>query len=204
MLYSGDKVLRGPLSGLIIGKDEAIVPIRRTLGIHSHRFGNPSAYAKAMFSAFDPGREAIAALGYTLKKLVDDPKSYTKAVDQMEKVVKEEISESIFDDYKRDVLVTKTHNNLAVEVNYDRTWKDGKTGIPIFTEEDSFAGTLPIEAVLNAVGVLPTITYEGNILISPGHGTIDTKGSLIEDRARLGVRALFGAYEIVSRYAKAP
>ena len=53
VLYSCDKGLRGPLSGLMIGKDEAMVPIRRALGIHSHRFGNPSAYAKAMYSAFD-------------------------------------------------------------------------------------------------------------------------------------------------------
>jgi hypothetical protein len=202
MLYSGDKVLRGPLSGLIIGKDEAIVPIRRAMGTHSHRSGNPSAYAKAAFSAFDPGREAIAALSYTIKKLASDPGRYTRAVDELHTVVAEEIRGSIFNDYGQDVLVTKTYNNLAVEVNYDRTWSSGKTGIPIFTEEDSFASVLPIESIMTTVGVLPTIAYEGNILISPGHGTIDEDGALIRDRARLGVKALFGAFEIVSRYAR--
>ena len=201
MLYSGDKVLRGPLSGLMIGKDEAIVPIRRAIGTHSHRYGNPSAYAKAAFSAFDPGREAIVALSYTLRKLAEDPKRYTQAVDQLHRIVTEEMPESVFHQYGRDVLVTKTYNNLAVEINYDRTWKDGKTGMPIFTEEDSFAGVLPIETIMSTVGVLPTVTYEGNVLISPGHGTIDQRGGLLEDRARLGVKALFGAFEIVSRYA---
>ena len=202
ILYSGDKVIRGPLSGLLIGTDEAIVPIRRAIGTHSHRFGNPSAYAKAMFSAFDPGREVIVAQNYILRKLIGEPKQYTGPVDETYEIVKQELADSDLDPFKKDVLVTKTYNNMSVEINYDRTWADGKQGIPIFTEEDSFAGTLPFETILNTVGILPTITFDGNILIAPGHGTVDDRGALIEERMRLGVKALIGALEIVVRHAQ--
>jgi hypothetical protein len=202
ILYSGDKVIRGPLSGLLIGTDEAIVPIRRAIGTHSHRFGNPSAYAKAMFSAFDPGREVIVAQNYILRKLVEEPRQYTGPVDATYDIVKEELADSALDPYKKDILVTKTYNNMAVEINYDRTWKEGAAGIPIFTEEDSFAGTLPLETVLNTIGILPTITFDGNILIAPGHGTVDDDGALIEERMRFGVKAIIGALEIVTKYAQ--
>ncbi|MDA4136592.1 MAG: hypothetical protein OK449_06320 [Thaumarchaeota archaeon] len=201
ILYSGDKVIRGPLSGLLIGKDDAIVPIRRAIGTHSHRYGNPSAYAKAMFSAFDPGREAIVAQAYILKKLMREPKQYTGPVDSTYKIVKEELANSSLEPFKKDIIVTKTYNNMSVEVNYDRTWKGDKMGVPIFTEEDSFAGTLPFEYILNTIGILPTITFDGNIMIAPGHGTVDANGALIEDRMRLGVKAIFGAMEIVSKRA---
>jgi len=201
VLYSCDKGLRGPLSGLMIGKDEAMVPIRRALGIHSHRFGNPSAYAKAMYSAFDPGREAIVAHNVIVRKLLEEPKYYTSAVDETFKIVTDEFENFEPERFKDDILIAKSYNNLAVEINYDRTWKEGEIGIPIFTEEDSFAGTALIEAALNAIGILPTITYDGNILVTPGNGTVDDMGALIEDRMRFGIQALFGIIEIIDRHA---
>jgi hypothetical protein len=201
VLYSCDKGLRGPLSGLMIGKDEAMIPIRRALGIHSHRFGNPSAYAKAMYSAFDPGREVIVAQNVIVRKLLEEPKYYTAAVDETFKIIMEEFDNFEPERLKDDILITKSYNNLAVEINYDRTWKEGEIGIPIFSEEDSFAGTALIEAALNAIGILPTITYDGNILVTPGNGTVDDSGALIEERMRFGIQALFGIIEIIDRHA---
>jgi hypothetical protein len=200
-IFSVDKVMRGPLSALIIGKEEELIPIRRALGIHSHRYGSPSAYSKAMYSAFDPGREQIIAQTYIIKTLIENPRWYTQAVDATHKIVMEEFSDWEPASLRDDVLVSKSYNNLAVEINYDRTWKNGERGIPIFTEEDSFAGTALIESALNAIGILPTITYDGNIMISPGHGTVDDSGELIEERMRLGVKALFGVIGIICKFA---
>ncbi|MDA4129110.1 MAG: hypothetical protein OK422_06630 [Thaumarchaeota archaeon] len=201
MFYSIDKVLHGPLSALIIGKEDVMVAVRRALGTHSTRSGNPSGYSKAMYSAFDPGREAIVAQNYIVRKLVEEPKLFTKPVDETYKIVREEFAGVRPGKFKKDLLITKTYNNLSVEVNYDRTWKNDDFGIPIFSEEDSFAGLALIETAVAAMGVLPTITYDGNILIAPGHGTIDDEGSLIGERMRAGVRALVGAIEIVCRRA---
>jgi hypothetical protein len=200
MVYSVDKVMRGPLSSLIIGREDFLVPIRRALGQHSHRHGSPSAYSKAAFSAFDPGREAIVAQTYILKQLAENPAYFTRAVDKTFKIVNEEFSSFEPAEFKDAVLITKSYNSLAVEVNYDRTWSEGKLGIPIFTEEDSFAGTALIENALGSMGILPTITYDGNIFISPGHGTIDERGELIEDKMRLGIKALFHAIGIVCKH----
>jgi hypothetical protein len=201
MVYSVDKVMRGPLSSLIIGRDDILVPIRRALGMHSHRHGSPSAYSKAAYSAFDPGREAIVAQTYILRKLVENPRNFTNPVDETFRIVNEEFSSFEPAAFKKDILITKSYNNLAVEINYDRTWTSEKMGIPIFTEEDSFAGTALFESALSSMGILPTITYDGNIFISPGHGTVDENGELIEDRMRLGIKALFGAIGIVCKYA---
>ncbi len=202
IFYSVDKVMRGPLSSLIIGRDEVMVPVRRALAMHSHRHGNPSAYAKAMYSAFDPGREAIVAQIEILKSIRDDPAMWKALADGTYKIVKEEFDKFSYTRFASDILVTKSYNNLGVEVNYDRTWLHSEEpGIPVFTEEDSFSGTALIESGLSTIGVLPTITYDGNILISPGQGTIDDQGKLIEDRMRLAIRALVGVIEIICRYS---
>ena len=50
MLYSMDKVAGASTSGLVIGREEAMVNIRRALGIHSERFGTTSAHGKAATS----------------------------------------------------------------------------------------------------------------------------------------------------------
>jgi hypothetical protein len=202
IFFSVDKVMRGPLSSLIIGKDEVMVPLRRALATHSHRYGSPMAYAKAMYSAFDPGREAIVAQIEILKSIRDEPAMWKTLADDTYEIAKEEFDKFSFDQFSSDLLITKTYNNLGVEVNYDRTWlHDGEPGIPIFTEEDSFSGTALIESALGAIGVLPTITYDGNILVSPGQGTIDDRGKLIEERMQLAVRALVGTIEIICKYS---
>lgn len=204
ILFSVDKVMRGPLSALIVGTDEIMVPVRRALATHSHRFGDPAAYAKAMLSAFDAGREAIVAQTFILKKILEDPNRYRKVVDETFRVVAEEFqSFKHYDQYREGITLTKTYNNYGVEVNYDRTWMEGKTGIPIFTEEDSFSGTALIEGGLAAAGVLPTITYDGNILISPGQGTLTEAGELSEEKMRLAVRALVGVLDIVCDHSAA-
>jgi hypothetical protein len=199
IFYSVDKVMRGPLSSLIIGKDEVMVPVRRALAMHSHRHGSPMAYAKAMYSAFDPGREAIVAQIHILRSIRDDPKSWTALADSTYKVAVEEFDN--FPGFKDQIIITKSVNNLGVEVNYDRTWLGNERGIPIFTEEDSFSGTALIESALSVMGILPTITYDGNILISPGQGTIDASGRFDEDKMRVAVRALVKAIEIINKYA---
>jgi hypothetical protein len=201
MFYSVDKVLHGPLSALMVGREEFMVSVRRILGTHSARYGNPSAYSKAMYSAFDPGRESVVAQVHIMKKLLEKPKLFTGPVDATYRIVREEFASLTPARFRRDLLITKTFNNLSVEVNYDRTWKNGEFGIPIFSEEDSFAGLAMIETALSAMGVLPTITYDGNILIAPGHGTIDDDGSLFEERMRAGVRGLVKAIEIVCKHA---
>ncbi|MDG6901879.1 MAG: hypothetical protein JRM80_07955 [Nitrososphaerota archaeon] len=201
MFYSVDKVLHGPLSALIVGKEEVMVSVRRIMGTHSARYGNPSVYSKAMYSAFDPGRESVVAQIHIMKKLIEEPKLFTKPVDATHKIVAEEFAGLRPARFRRDVVITKTYNNLSVEVNYDRTWKGREFGIPIFSEEDSFSGLALIESALSAMGILPTITYDGNILIAPGHGTIDDDGDLIEERMRAGVRGLVGAIEVVCRHA---
>ena len=178
-----------------------MVPVRRALAMHSHRHGSPSAYAKAMYSAFDPGRESIVAQIHILRSIRDDPKSWIELADSTYRIVSEEFESFRYSKFKDQILITRSVNNLGVEVNYDRTWLNGEAGIPIFTEEDSFSGTALIESALNSMGVLPTITYDGNILISPGHGTIDESGKLNEDTMRLAARALVGGIEIICKYA---
>ena len=201
MFYSVDKVMRGPLSSIIIGRDEVMVPVRRALATHSHRHGSPMAYAKAMYSAFDPGREAIVAQIQILKSIIDNPKSWMALADETYRIVKEEFEQFSYANYLPGIIITRSYNNLSAEVNYDRTWLQNEQGIPIFTEEDSFSGTALIESALSAMGVLPTVTYDGNILISPGQGTIDADGKLDEKPMRLAVRALVSAIEIIVKYS---
>ena len=51
------------------------------------------------------------------------------------------------------------------------------------------------------MGVIPTIAYDGNIMISCGLGTTDLDGNLIEERARWAIKALVKLIEITCKYA---
>jgi len=195
-----DKATGAATSGLIIGKEEYMVTIRRALGMHGDRWGTPSSYGKAAYVTFDPGKEALLSQVQALKVLKDNPEVLTKPVDDLEKIVKEEF-EALDSKLREGITITKSYNSKAVEVNYEGTWKDGKMGIPIFSIEDMYAGTNLLQDGMKQMGVIPTVAYDGNIYISPDLGTTDENGQLKEDVMRYGVKAQVKLIEILCKYA---
>ena len=97
-------------------------------------------------------------------------------------------------------MFSKSYNSSTVEVNYERTWKDG-LGFPIFSIEDMYAGSHLLQVGLAQMGIIATIAYDGNIFISPGQGTSDNEGNLIPDKMRLAVKGLVALMEIVGKYS---
>jgi hypothetical protein len=89
----------------------------------------------------------------------------------------------------------------AVEINYARSWDGRDFGVPIFTLEDAYVDLNPICRALEVMGVQPPSIYAGNIMMSPGLGLLDPSGELSEMRARIAVRALVAALQIVCRHA---
>ena len=55
---------------------------------------------------------------------------------------------------------------------------------------------------LVTMGIIPTVAYDGNISVSPGQGTTDENGQLIEERMRWCVQALFREMEVIWKYWK--
>ena len=80
--------------------------------------------------------------------------------------------------FHNDLIISKSVNSLAVEINYENTWKNGQMGIPIFSIEDMYAGTHMFQAGMMQMGIIPTIAYDANIFISLGLGTLDAEGQL--------------------------
>ena len=89
----------------------------------------------------------------------------------------------------------------GTELNYEQTWDGDEFGIPIFGSEDLFLEAHPIAAALERMGIFPALIYSGNIFLGPGLGTLDEDGELNEKYARLAVKALVRAVEIVCKYA---
>ncbi|WP_366924767.1 hypothetical protein MFMK1_001762 [Metallumcola ferriviriculae] len=200
VIYSMDKATGAATSGLIIGKEEYMVPIRRALGLHGDRWGTTASYGKAAYVAFDAGKEALLTQVQALKVLKDNPEVLTKPVDDLERIVKEEF-DKINPKLRDGILISKSYNSTAVEVNYEGTWKNGQMGIPIFSIEDMYSGTNLMQTGMGQLGVIPTVAYDGNIYISTGLGTTDEDGNLIEDVARYGVKAQVKLIEIICHYA---
>jgi hypothetical protein len=200
MAYSMDKASGAPTVGLIIGKEDSMVPIRRALGLHSDRSGAGFAYGKAAYVTNDPGKEALIGLIAALKILRDKPKIATKPIDKLFDIVKQEFTK-LPKKYQADLLINKTYNSGAVEINYERTWKNNQMGIPIFSIEDMYAGTNIIQSGLAQMGIIPTIGYDANIFISLGLATLDEDGNLIENDTRLMVKALVGLINIICKHA---
>jgi len=200
MVYSMDKVTSSPTSGLIIGKEEAMLAVRRALGIHGARYGTLSSHGKASLVAMDPGKEALVGTLAAMRILKECPQITLQAVDDLYRLVLEEF-ENLPDGLKGGWSIFKSPNSLAVELDYNDTWADGAWGIPIFTVEDMYSGSNLTQNCLSQMGLLPTITFAGNIWVSNALGNVDEEGRLLEKPTRLALRALFKTVEIVSRWA---
>jgi len=90
VIFSMDKASGAATSGLVIGKEEIMVPIRRAMGMHGDRWGTGASYGKAAYVTFDPGKEALLTQIQALKVLRDNPKVLTGSVDDMFDIIKEE------------------------------------------------------------------------------------------------------------------
>jgi hypothetical protein len=200
IMYSMDKASGAPTCGLIIGKEDAMVPIRRALGIHGARYGTLSSHGKAAHVGFDPGKEALAGAFAAMKILKDSPEITLSALDDLYKITMEEF-ELMPAALKKGWNMFKSPNCQAVELNYADTWKENEFGIPIFSMEDMYAGTQVIQNCMSHMGLVPTIAYDGNIFISNGVGNIDENGKLMEKPTRLAVKAMFKSLEVICRYA---
>ncbi|MBI2874837.1 MAG: hypothetical protein HYY09_07090 [Firmicutes bacterium] len=200
VIYSMDKASGATTSGLIIGKEDVLVPIRRALGMHGDRYGTTTSYGKAAYVTNDPGKEALLGQIAALRAAKENPSILKRPVDDLHRIVQEEFGR--LDSRIREKLaIYRSYNSGAVEINYERTWDGDGLGIPIFSIEDMYSGTNILQTGLAQMGLIPTIAYDANILISPGLGTCDEEGNLIEDRMRLGVKAIAALLEIVCRHA---
>lgn len=199
IVYSMDKATGSATSGLVIGREDVMVNVRRALGMHGDRYGTTASYGKAQYVTMDPGKEALLTQVAVLKDLRDNPKFYTSQVDELYEIVSSEF-DKISPKLRKGLLISKSYNSMTVEVNYEKTWKDGM-GYPIFSIEDMYAGSHLIQVGLAQMGIIATIAYDGNIFISPGQGTCDDDGNLIPDRMRLAVKGLVALMEIIGRYS---
>ncbi|MPM71535.1 hypothetical protein SDC9_118501 [bioreactor metagenome] len=102
---------------------------------------------------------------------------------------------------KNEFTISKSLNSGAVEINYEKSWKENGKRIPIFSIEDMYSGTNVLQTGMSHMGVIPTIAYDANIFISPGLGTTDLEGNLIHERARWAVRGMVKLIEITCKYA---
>ncbi|HEY3367354.1 MAG TPA: hypothetical protein VGK74_20040 [Symbiobacteriaceae bacterium] len=199
MCYAMDKATGAATSGLIIAKEDVGTQLRRALGLAGDRYGTTASYGKAAYVTFDPGKEALLTQIAALEALRDRPQLLTKPVDDLYKIVTEELK-ALPAALRDKLLVTKSYNSTTVEINYEATWADGQMGLPIFPIEDMYAGSNIFQTGCAQMGIIPTIAYDGNIFISPGLGTSDYEGNLMEKETRYAVKGLIALLDIVAKF----
>lgn len=200
MLYSMDKVSGAPASGLIIGKEWPMVNIRRAMGVHGERFGTTSAHGKARHVHADPGKMSMLGVLEALRTLRDKPNAITDPIDELFEIMSDEYRHA--SDYLPEgIVMTKSYNMGGVELNYQRTWDDGcrqsNVGIPIFNHEDRIAGSNLLANAMMHMGIVPGPIDDANMIFTPGLGTVDEDGQLMERNMRLVVRGAFRALALV-------
>ena len=169
-------------------------------GLQGARWGTPASHGKAGYVAADPGKEALLGIVAALKILREQPHRHTEPVDQLYDIVREEFADCD-SQLAEGMLFTKSYNSLAVEINLQDTWKDGRMGVPIFPIEDFYSGASLLRYGQQAIGISPALEYDGNLILAPGVGTVDREGRLQPDRARYAVRGLVRIIEVLSRQA---
>lgn len=199
-LYSMDKVAGAATSGLAIGPDTEMLPLRRAMGLHSERHGAAPTVGKGSWIHFDPGREATVALYAALKWLAENGELYRATNQRLTELAEEELA-PLRDKWGTNaILIEKNDCEGGVEICYSRTWDgeaDGRFGIPLFCIEDKAAGVNLLMNGLGALGLLPPSCDEGIITVTPGRGMLDGEGHLREDRARMALRGLATVLDIL-------
>jgi hypothetical protein len=201
MMWSMDKMVHAPTSGLIVGKEEAMVPIRKGLGLGGQRYGEVSSHSKGVYSLLDPGRDALVGQVAVLEVLRDEPDRVKRPIDDMHHIVESEFSSSELGRLLEGIIITKSYTMGGIEVNYSGTWDLNEFGIPIFTSEDLFSNTNAIMLAVESMGVYAPLIYSGNIFLGPGLGTVDEEGTLIKEKTILAVRSLVKSIELVCKHA---
>ena len=201
MIYSMDKAGRSPIGGLIIGKNEAMNTIRKSMGWIGPRSGGVSSYSKGVFSAHDPGRDSLVGMLAFLRVMKEEPHRITAPVDGLYDILMEELDAFRPRRFANQLIVTKSYHMGGLELNYARTWDGDGLGIPLYNLEDLYCGTNVIDAAVVAMGQAGATIYGGNVLIGPGLGMIDARGDLIPDAARAAMKGLVEAFNITCRYA---
>jgi hypothetical protein len=197
MLFSMDKVAGAPTSGLIVGRSDYIIQVRRALGWHSERHGSGSiAYGKAAYSIFDPGRETLVGQLAALEWLERNGDIVKSVVDELYAIVSEEAA-PLVRRHPGGIRISKSYNGYGVEINHVDSWQNGRVGIPIFNNEDKVSGTNLLIAGLGALGYQAPSAEDGNIFITTGRGLVDNSGRLIGERARAAVRAMVRVLEVI-------
>ncbi|MFX0017009.1 MAG: hypothetical protein ACFE98_20610 [Candidatus Hermodarchaeota archaeon] len=202
MMWSMDKATRAPICGLIVGKEEVMVPLRKGLGLGGQRYGEVSSHGKARYSMMDPGRDAVVGLIAVLKILRDNPKKITRPIDDYHKIIVETFKSLEPSKFQENLIITKSYTMGGTELNYEQTWEDNEFGIPIFNMEDMFANTNSIIIALDEMGLgLGATIYSGNMFLTPGLGTLNEEGDLIKENATIAAKALVRSVEITCKYA---
>ncbi len=201
ILWSMDKIAHGLTSGLIIGKEDVMNPIRRALGLGGERGQTVSSYGKGSHSFADPGREAIISQIEVLKYLIEEGDKIKRQIDRYHEIVREEFSRLHPSRFWDDLIISKSYHMGQVEVNYERTWGHGEMGMPIFSDEDTYCNTDLLGTAISEMGVVPPLAYSGNIEFSLGPGLKDESGIIVEENARFGVKAVVKALEILNKHA---
>ncbi len=200
MMYSMDKAAGGPTCGLILGKEDVMVPVRKAMGVHGAREGTASSYGKAAHVMADPGKEALAGVVVALENLLAKEDMMRENVATMHKIIKATTSESDLIQ-QNGWRITPTVNGMAVEINYADTWKGDKWGMPIFSIEDMYAASNLIQKGTPQLGIRPPLCYDGNLFLVMGQGNLDSEGKLIPDVVELCVRGLVKTLETIAKWA---
>ncbi|HKY94761.1 MAG TPA: hypothetical protein VJL84_05620, partial [Kiloniellales bacterium] len=156
---------------------------------------------KALYAFADPGRDAIISLIAYLRVLKDRPQFVTDPIDRFHAILEECLRDFRHKDLAKAIRLTRSYAWGGTELNYEKTWEKRDFGIPISTLEDFFSDTNPIVLANEAMGVSPATVYSGNMFVTPGLGTLDADGQLIEERAWLAAKALVTSMEIVCEAA---
>lgn len=200
VIYSTDKSFGGPTGGLIIGKEQYMTTIRRALGVHGERWGTTTSHGKAGYVMVDPGKELLLGLVAALEDVVERPELLTRPVDRLLELTRS-IAADELGALADSFVITTSRNSLAVEVNYERSWKSPRQ-IPIFPIEDYYSGANLIQYGLGAAGISPPLCYDANIVTAPLSNLCESEGVLSEDRAELVLRTMFrGIASLADRFS---
>ncbi len=182
---------------LIVGLESLMTPIRKEAGLFKVPPLGGYVMKDTPYASLVPTAAVIAEQFHMLRTLRERPRRYADEVDDLNRVVLKELS-SLPAKLKDCLKVTPSYGMLAVEVNYEDSWKEG-TGIPIFTMGDTNAGTHLMQLALDLMGASGIKVLDASIYITAGRE--ESGAGPGSDRVRYSIQCVTALLQILAKHS---
>jgi hypothetical protein len=183
---------------IIIGQEDLVTPLLKQAGLHRTPPLLSYAARGAPFASCVPVPGILWSQVQLLRLLKERAQRFSEPVNDLSSIVFTALDQCPAR-IKEELRVTASYGMMAVELNYEDTWRHG-IGLPVFTEQDTRSGTNLLQLGLDLMGAKGVWVHDASVYLSAAWGDLQDP-SLDQDEATYAARCVALLLDILSRHS---